>query len=266
MLRVQTPLSFKDSRIRIPLTLEEEINLLEFLATEDIIVKSHKSNCDNNTVRNLFILALLTGCRIGELGAINYTKHINFEKKLITIERTETENEKQKLVIGENTKTGNKKKKKKKKDIHYVPFSVFDEDITTYVLNNQIKQAKLNKKNKNHLLFCDKYGNLIQHIGINNIFKRICFQLGITFDNSFETFSFHSTRHTAVTRLIEMNVDLKIIASIVGHSTTRQIEETYGHILHEFQMKQITNPGCYYTKEDLITPELKKHLLNIYEL
>lgn len=71
------------------------------------------------------------------------------------------------------------------------------------------------------------------------------------------------TRHTAITRLIEMGTDLMVIASWVGHTSIRQIEETYGHILQNFVNWQLENPGKYYTKEDLITEEVKKLLLNI---
>ena len=71
------------------------------------------------------------------------------------------------------------------------------------------------------------------------------------------------TRHTAITRLFEMGTDPMVIASWIGHTNTRQIEETYGHILQNFKNWQLENPGRYYKKEDLITKEVKKLLLNL---
>jgi len=44
---------------------------------------------------------------------------------------------------------------------------------------------------------------------------------------------------------------------------TIQIEETYGHILLNFQNWQSEHPGEYYKKEDLITEEIKELLLNL---
>lgn len=264
MLRIQRPLSYQNKKIRIPLNLEDEIRFLEFLATEDIIVKSYKSLCTNNTIRNLFIISLFTGCRIGELASLDYNKHIDFKNKYIIVERTLTEDEEKNMIIGNNTKTGNHKKRKNKKDIHYIPFGIFDEECMIYILKNQIKETKSIENNRNNLLFCDKTGNLIKHTSVNGIFKRICVQLNIQYDSYSESLSLHSTRHTAITRMIEMGMDLKIIASIAGHANTRQIEDTYGHILQEFQMRQVTCPGSYYKKEDVITNELKKLLLNIY--
>ena len=71
------------------------------------------------------------------------------------------------------------------------------------------------------------------------------------------------TRHTAITRLIEMGTDPMVIASWVGHTNTRQIEETYGHILQNFKNRQLEHPGEYYKKENSITKEVKKLLLNL---
>ena len=57
-----------------------------------------------------------------------------------------------------------------------------------------------------------------------------------------------------------------VIASWVGHTNTRQIEETYGHILQNFKNWQLENPGKYYQKEDLITKEVKIRQLSIKKL
>lgn len=166
------------------------------------------------------------------------------------------------VILGDETKTGRYKGLKGKKDIRYIPFALFDSSILTHILENQIKIAKENKYNKNHLLFCQKDGQVISHIGINSIFKRICREAKIKLELDTGC-HFHMTRHTAITRLIEMGTDPMVIASWVGHTNTRQIEETYGHILQNFKNWQLENPGKYYKKEDLITKEIKRLLLNL---
>lgn len=263
MLRVKTPISFKNVKKVEAFEISEEIKLLKYLAQTDVIVKSQKSNYDNNTIRNLIIIGLFTTLRIGELGAIDYTKHIDFNKKHIIIERTLTKDENENVILGTETKTGKYKKKKGIKDIRYIPFSLFDEDIITYILKEQIKIAKRNKKNTNNLLFCDKSGKFLSHTAINSIFKRICREANIKLELDTGC-HFHMTRHTSITRLIEFGMDLMIISSIAGHSSIRQIEETYGHILQKFRNWQIDNPGKYFSKEDLIDNQLKVTLLNIY--
>lgn len=72
-------------------------------------------------------------------------------------------------------------------------------------------------------------------------------------------------RHTGVTRLIEFGMDLMVIASFTGHTSRRQIEETYGHILQKFRNWQLSHPNQYFKKEDLITEEIKALILNLYK-
>lgn len=114
------------------------------------------------------------------------------------------------------------------------------------------------------MLFCQENGKIINHIAVNSIFKRICREAKVKLE--LETgCHFHMTRHTAITRLIEMGTNLMVIASLVGHTSTRQIEETYGHILLNFQNWQLDHPGEYYKKEDLITEKIK-NLYLIYKI
>lgn len=262
MLRVQVPVSFKDTKQVVAFDLEEEINLLKYIAVNDRLIKSDKCNYDDNTIRNLIICALFTGARIGELGSIDYTKHIDFKSKNLIVTSTLTKDKDGNVILGNETKTGRYKKLRSKKDIRYVPFALFDSDILIHILENQIKIAKENKSNKNHLLFCQENGEIINHIAVNSIFKRICREAKVKLE--LETgCHFHMTRHTAITRLIEMGTNLMVIASWVGHTSTRQIEETYGHILLNFQNWQLEHPGEYYKKEDLITEEIKNLLLNL---
>lgn len=262
MLRVQVPVSFKGIKEVVAFDLEEEIALFRYIATMERLIKSNKCNYDNDTIRNLIICGLFTGTRIGELGSIDYTKHIDFKNKNLIITTTLTKDKNGHIILGNETKTGRYKKLKGKNDIRYIPFALFDSAILTHILENQIKIAKENKYNKNNLLFCQKDGQVISHIGINSIFKRICREAKIKLELDTGC-HFHMTRHTAITRLIEMGTDPMVIASWVGHTNTRQIEETYGHILQNFKNWQLENPGKYYKKEDLITKEVKKLLLNL---
>lgn len=262
MLRVEPPVSFKDTKEIVAFDLEEEIRLLKYIATTDRLIQSNKCNYDTTTIRNLIICGLFTGARIGELGSIDYTKHIDFKNNYLIVSSTLTKDEDGHVILGNETKTGTYKKLRNKKDIRYVPFALFDSEILTHILKNQIKIAKGNKYNKNNLLFCQKNGSMINHIGVNSLFKRICREANVKLE--LETgCHFHMNRHTAITRLIEIGTNLMVIASWVGHTSTKQIEETYGHILQNFQNWQLEHPGEYYKKEDLITKEVKQLLLHI---
>lgn len=70
------------------------------------------------------------------------------------------------------------------------------------------------------------------------------------------------TRHTFATRCIESGMDTMTIAKLLGHTSTRQIEETYGHILDKYRNKQLNGLIDYYKNSKLLSGSMKK-LLNI---
>lgn len=80
----------------IALTLDEEKKLVDYLENTPIYNCKHK---------NLFLLLLTTGMRIGEALSLDYKKDIDLENKTITISKTITKDENGKDCIGFDTKT-----------------------------------------------------------------------------------------------------------------------------------------------------------------
>lgn len=179
MHRVDNPTSYKNTKEVQAFELEEEIKLLRYICTHKKLIKSEKSNYDDDTIRNIIILSLFTLMRIGELGALDVDEHINLEILNFIIKRTLTKDKNEKIVLGEQTKTGAHKRRRGIPDVRYVPFSIFDEEIVIHIVKAQIKIAKNNPYNKDNLLFCQKDGSYISHGSITNIFKRICREAGI---------------------------------------------------------------------------------------
>lgn len=60
------------------------------------------------------------------------------------------------------------------------------------------------------------------------------------------------TRHTFVTRCIEARMELITIVKLVGHSYTRPIEKTYGHILAQFMNEESEGLRDYYARKKII--------------
>ena len=120
MLRVQVPVSFKEIKEVVAFDLEEEIALFKYIAMTERLIKSNKCNYDNDTIRNLIICGLFTGTRIGELGSIDYTKHIDFKNKNLIVTTTLTKDKNGHVILGDETKTGRYKRLKGKKDIRYI--------------------------------------------------------------------------------------------------------------------------------------------------
>jgi len=244
MLRIFTPVSLRKKEPVQAFEIEEQRKLMEYLLTKPL-VKSSRCNYDEQTLRNLFICALLSAARIGELGAINIAKQIDFKANSRTLSCDDG-----KVIIGATTKTGHKKIEQGLLDERFVPFDIFDEELMISVVKGQIKNAKNNPNNKENLLFCQLDGSYIDHRCLNNIFKRICREAGVKLELTTGCHT-HMCRHTAVTRMIEAGMDLLVIASILGHVDDRQIKESYGHILARYRNRQLKNCRSYYRKQKL---------------
>ncbi len=248
MLRITIPTSLQTKKKVEAFEVDEQRKLMHYIRTQPLI-KSSRCNYDERTLRNLFICLLLSAARIGELGALDYTKHLDFSAGGFIINRTLTQ-EDGKILMGEHTKTGQRKVSKGQLDERFVPFDIFDEKLLTDTVKDQIQNSRSNFNNKEHLLFCQKDGSYIDYRCLNNIFKRICREAGVKLElpNGCHV---HMCRHTGATRMIEAGMDLLVIASILGHVDDRQIKETYGHILARYRNRQLKNSRAYYKQQRL---------------
>ena len=250
MLNVTRPTSTKTVKEVIAFEVYEQKQLINYILTQDLIATS---NCkyDNITIKNFILIALFTGLREGELGAIDYEENINLTSEQFEITRTLTKDINGRTKIGTTTKTGKKQIKNKKQDKKIIPFCIYDKEFIYSIIEEQITLAKNNPQNIKNLLFCKKDGSPIVITEINNIFKRICREARVKLELP-KGCNFHMTRHTFITRAIEAGIPTIVIAKLVGHKNTKQIEETYGHILDKFRNKQLENLNNYYTKENII--------------
>ena len=248
MLRIYIPVSLQKKEPVQAFEIEEQRKLIKYLLTKPL-VKSSRCNYDEETLRNLFICALLSAARIGELGAIDIDKNIDLKAGGFIINRT-LSSDGGKIIMGKTTKTGRKKVEQGLLDERFVPFDIFDENFMLDIVKKQIKNARSNLNNKENLLFCQLDGSYIDHRSINNIFKRICREAGVKLELPKGCHT-HMCRHTAVTRMIEAGMDLLVIAAILGHVDDRQIRETYAHILARYINKQLKNCRVYSRKMKL---------------
>lgn len=192
MKNIKHPISDKVEKEVEAFELDEVHTLLKYVLTHDNLISTSKCNYDSQTIRNIIILSLLSLTRIGELCAIDITKHIDFDKKALTVERTLTKNAEGKVLMGKTTKTGKRVKKTRKRSID---FKIFSEELFELVLKDQVAYASNNKNNNENLLFSDKNGNYIKSTSITNIFKRICREAKVKLDLPAGC-HIHMTRHT----------------------------------------------------------------------
>ena len=252
MLEIIVPTSKHTKEPVKAFEVNEQITLINYIKNNTSkLVSSSISKYDPVTIKNLILLAFYMGPRIGELGALDYEKHINFEKKTITIERTLSKDKRDRIIMGETTKTGLIKKRQHKADIRTLPFHIFDNVTIDSILKEQIQIAKNNPYNKEKLLFCRNDGSYIDHKQISTMFKKICRDAGVKLDLP-KGCHFHMTRHTFATRCIEAGMDLLLLAQLMGHVDTKQIEKTYGHILNNYMNENLLKLQKYYIKKNIL--------------
>lgn len=179
----------------------------------------------NSPYYNVFRIAILTGMRIGEIGAL---KHSDIRNGLIYVERTITRSEVGGYVIGDTAKT--------------------EAGRRTIPINNAIRetleaQRELNKllygnlrslehrKPTDVLIFRAVEGGLILPTPIDREIKRICKLIDI------EPFTMHALRATFATRCIESGVNPRTLQELLGHSNFNITMSLYGHVLNDTKVK-----------------------------
>ena len=213
---IERPKSLKEDKDVVALTITEQNKLEDYLET-------HSSR-----YKNIILLCLYNGMRIGEVLALNYTDDIDLENKMIKITKTLTKDRNKKTVIGP-TKTKSGKRN--------IEINELTEDIINDSINNKIE-------NKNKILYCQENGQLYVDNTINSAFKRICKNAGIT-----KPVNTHMLRHTFATRCIEAGVDLPVLQKLMGHANIETTINTYGDIYNYYKQKETQKVIDYLKRE-----------------
>ena len=221
--KVIKPKSTKEDKEVVSLSIEEQKAFIEALKYEPY--------------KNIFLVALHTGMRIGEILALT-PEDIDFENKLININNTLTKNLQGKVIIGSRTKTYESKRK--------IPITIILEPILKDSIANYIP-------NKNNLLFCHLNGNIIAPATINSNFKRICKNAGIkvitrplkragkTINLKTSEANTHMLRHTYATRCIEAGIPAPVLQKLLGHKDISITINTYTTIFNKFKENALNN-------------------------
>ncbi len=183
-----------------PLTIEEQRRFEEGLKA----YQKEKTKC--NKYHHQLMIELYSGMRMGEINALT-PYDIDFEKGVISVNKTISRNRERKAFISYRTKTkaGNRE----------VPMM---EEVRKE-LELAIQEMK---PNPNNLIFCDKKNkNPLTTQQVNSAYKRICKNVGI------KDYGQHQLRHTYGTRCVEAGMDYKALSDIMGHKNIHITIDTY---------------------------------------
>lgn len=193
------------------LTIQEHQRLLEVFNNEE---KHHK-------YRNIILLTLALGLRIGETLALNKVKHIDLTTEYIYIKRCLTRNTKSEYILPsiDKAKTYNSIR-----DIKLNPFAL---EILSEVLKTWIP-------NKENLLFWDyEKDNLITPTQVLSYLSRVNEKYHIC-----DHVTNHMLRHTYATRCIESGMTAVVLAKKLGHKDVSITLNTYTSIFSKYEDTQ----------------------------
>ena len=178
----------------------------------------------------LFILAIMTGMRKGELLALRWSD-IDLDNGYLqvhhTLRRVSTRGytgsgPKTKLTESEPKTTSSRRK------IVLPPFLV---DVLKKHRIRQLEE-RLQAGNawvENNLVFCNPHGTFREPSAVYKTFQRFLKDAGLP------TMRFHDLRHSAATLLLTMGVHVKVVQELLGHSSITMTLNTYSHVLPSLQ-------------------------------
>lgn len=168
----------------------------------------------------LFVLALDTGLRLGELLALTWddidfdNSEIKVNKNLIFVKDFKGKSpNKNTLVVQDTPKT--------KSSIRKVPVTV------------RAMELLQKYKSDRNLIFCTRTGNFISPRNVERSFVRIAEKAGISKCN------FHSTRHTYATRLFELGVPVNVVSKLLGHAKASITSDIYISVIPQLKTDAI---------------------------
>lgn len=193
------------------LTIDEENKLIDILNSEE---KNHK-------YRNILLLQLNTGMRIGEVLALS-RDCIDLKNNTLTVYRTLTRDLNEKVIMGKTTKTG-------EDGVRTFPMTDTVQKIINEILKNKIC-------NIYNLLFWDyTKSSFITPFQIDSYLSRLNKKYKIA-----NNISSHVLRHTFITRCVENGMFIKAIQKIVGHKPNSSITvDIYTSVSNDFVLKEL---------------------------
>lgn len=203
---------------------KEEVEILS-KEQQSIFIKE----IENHKYEMLFLIALGTGLRLGELLGLKWSD-IDFKNNTITVNRTIQRIKNQDTGKYELTEQTPKTKNSKGR---IVPIP---NDLVSKLIryrDNQIKHISEIKdiyKDSNYV-FCNELGIPLDDKLPGRNLKSILNKLNI------KPVKFHALRHTYITRLFELNVPVKVISELVGHVDIQTTLNIYTHVNHDLKFE-----------------------------
>ena len=205
------------SNLKMPSGEEKEISV--FTKKEQQLIETF---CLNHKRRNYIgvVICLYTGIRLGELLALTWDD-LDLNTGLLNINKTQYSaklNSKYQIIVD---------KPKTKKSNRVIPLS-----------NQLVKLLKVMKKERNSkYVITTRKLEMVGNRSYQRTFKFILKKVNVPYRN------FHSLRHTFATNAIELGMDVKTLAEILGHTNAMITLNRYSHSLLNYKIEMMNKLG-----------------------
>ena len=165
--------------------------------------------------RLFYLLSMYTGCRRGELCALQWSDFTGTQNGLLlTVSRSRSSVPGKGIVEG-CTKNGKSREVYLSSDLRGI--------LLAYKRRKQMEADKQRRKLSPYL-FTDEQGQLIHPDTFTKRLRKIYAAIGFP-----REYHLHTLRHYFVTSLLHCGVDKQTVADLVGHADTGFLERTYCH-------------------------------------
>ena len=165
--------------------------------------------------RLFYLLSMYTGCRRGELCALQWSDFTGTQNGLLlTVSRSRSSVPGKGIVEGA-TKNGKSREVYLSSDLRGI--------LLAYKRRKQMEADKQRRKLSPYL-FTDDQGQLIHPDTFTKRLRKIYAAIGFP-----REYHLHTLRHYFVTSLLHCGVDKQTVADLVGHADTGFLERTYCH-------------------------------------
>ena len=185
--------------------------------------------CNGYRLEALFLFALGTGLRLGELLALKWSD-IDFINKTVSINKSlrqekvfnnKGEGEFKTIIQAPKTESSNR--------IVPIPINILSKLKEFKLIQNKEKLSNGEVYLNNNFVFTTPLGTPINASNLRKIYSKILNKANLP------NIKFHALRHTYATRLFEEGVQVKTVQTLLGHSDITTTMNIYTHVTNDIK-------------------------------